>query len=445
MQAQHPQPKYRPDPRPGVPPPAKQQQPPQQQDKFNFLVAAEKPWFVTLWANLKEAYSNQPQAPMQVTFRPLSAEELAASDDPMLRRLAELNSKPIGFFARVKENFNALMNPPPPPPVTSRPLTREEMAAMGGTFIEMENAERPWYLNLTGNLKDLLFPKKLPPLQVTSKPVQVRELFSRNEYKSRSQAVSLVAHVGMVVLALSIGASSTVQKAVKQSVAIFTPGDIDPYVPKAPVKQTAMGGGGGGGTRELTPPSQGRLPRQSLKQFTPPAAVILNENPKLVMEPTILVPPDVALPNVNMPNFGDPLAKLGPPSGGPGSGGGIGTGSGGGVGKGRGGGYGEGEGGGVGGGAFRIGGGVSAPQPIFKVEPEYSEEARKAKYQGTVLLAIVVDEEGRTRNIRVVRSLGMGLDEKAIEAVSKWRFRPGYKDGRPVPVHANVEVNFRLL
>ena len=82
---------------------------------------------------------------------------------------------------------------------------------------------------------------------------------------------------------------------------------------------------------------------------------------------------------------------------------------------------------------------------LVKVEPEYSEEARKAKFQGAVLLSIVVDAEGRPQNIRVIRPLGMGLDEKAIEAVSKWRFRPGYKDGKAVPVQANVEVNFRLL
>lgn len=439
MQAQYPNPHQTPDARAGVQPPSAGH------DDPVFLVAPEKPWFVTLFANLKEALSEKPQGPLQVTFRPMTEQELATSDDPMLRRLGELNSKPVGFFKRVGENFRALVSPPPPPPVTSRPLTREELEAMGGTFVEMESAERPWYQNLVHNLRDLMFPKKLPPLEVTSKPVQVRELFGRNEYKGRSQAISFFVHVGMVALALTLGTSKTVQTAVKQSVSIFTPVDIAPYVPKAPVKQQAMGGGGGGGTRELTPPSKGRLPRQSLKQFTPPAAVVMNENPKLVMEPTILVPPDVALPNVNMPNYGDPLAKLGPPSGGPGSGGGIGTGSGGGVGKGRGGGYGEGEGGGVGGGVFRIGGGVSAPAPIYKVEPEYSEEARKAKYQGTVLLAIVVDEQGRTRNIRVVRSLGMGLDEKAIEAVSKWRFRPGYKDGRAVAVAANVEVNFRLL
>ena len=158
-----------------------------------------------------------------------------------------------------------------------------------------------------------------------------------------------------------------------------------------------------------------------------------------------MAPPDVQLPQVNMSQYGDPLAKLGPASNGPGSGGGIGTGSGGGVGPGRGQGFGPGSGGGVGGGPYRIGGGVSAPQLVFKVEPEYSEEARKAKFQGTVVLYVVVDEKGNPRDLRVVRPLGLGLDQKAIEAVQKWRFKPGLKDGRPVAVSAQIEVNFRLL
>lgn len=119
--------------------------------------------------------------------------------------------------------------------------------------------------------------------------------------------------------------------------------------------------------------------------------------------------------------------------------------SGGGVGTGTGSGGESSSDGGFGGGAFRIGVGVAAPVAIFKIEPEYSEEARQAKLQGTVLLAIVVDEGGKVANVRVVRTLGMGLDEKSIEAVKKWRFRPGVKDGRAVPVMANVEVNFRLL
>src|SRR5208337_4081412 len=197
--------------------------------------------------------------------------------------------------------------------------------------------------------------------------------------------------------------------------------------------------------RSPTPASKGRLPKPSMKQFTPPMAVVNNPNPKLVMDPTIIAPPDTPLPNVNMPVWGDPLAKIGPPSNGPGSGGGIGSGSGGGVGSGKGGGFGPGEGGGVGGGVYRVGGGVTAPVLLYKKEPEYSEEARKAKYQGTVLLYIEVDPSGKATNIRVQHSLGLGLDEKAIEAVRQWKFKPGYKDGKPVTVAATIEVNFRTL
>ena len=116
-----------------------------------------------------------------------------------------------------------------------------------------------------------------------------------------------------------------------------------------------------------------------------------------------------------------------------------------GVGPGSGAGYGPGHGGNFGGGAYRIGGGVSAPVPIFKPEPEYSEEARKAKFQGTVVLFIAVDEKGNPRDLKVIRPLGLGLDQKAIEAVQKWKFRPGMKDGHAVPVQATIEVNFRLL
>jgi TonB family protein len=92
-----------------------------------------------------------------------------------------------------------------------------------------------------------------------------------------------------------------------------------------------------------------------------------------------------------------------------------------------------------------VGGGVTAPSLLSKVEPEYSEEARKAKYQGVVTLYIQVDPDGRARNMRVLHSLGMGLDEKAMDAVRQWKFKPGTKDGRPVTVEALIEVAFRLL
>jgi TonB family protein len=206
-----------------------------------------------------------------------------------------------------------------------------------------------------------------------------------------------------------------------------------------------MQGGGGGGDRSALPASFGKLPKAALKQFTPPVAVYNNDNPKLAMEPSILAPPDTVLPQVNSDHYGDPFSHSGILSNGTGSNGGIGSGKGGGVGSGYGAGVGPGEGGGFGGGAFRVGGGVTAPTLLQKVEPEYSEEARKAKHSGTVVLYIEVTVDGRADNIRVQRSLGLGLDEKAIEAVKKWRFSPGKKDGKPVRVAATIEVNFRLL
>ncbi len=304
--------------------------------------------------------------------------------------------------------------------------------------------QEPFVKVFIRDIKELLHPRKLPPLVLTSKPVPVKEMWGFYAGQEKTAGFgSILIHAGVVGLLILIGSSSAVQKAVKEHVTLLAPIDLAPY--KAKVKDKAMGGGGGGGDRSPLPPSKGKLPRIAQRQFVPPTAVIQNMNPKLVMDPTLVAPPDVQLPNVNMNQYGDPLAKLGPASNGPGSGGGIGTGSGGGVGPGRGQGFGPGSGGGVGGGPYRIGGGVSAPQLVFKVEPEYSEEARKAKFQGTVVLYVVVDEKGQPRDLRVVRPLGLGLDQKAIEAVQKWRFKPGLKDGRAVPVSAQIEVNFRLL
>jgi TonB family protein len=96
-------------------------------------------------------------------------------------------------------------------------------------------------------------------------------------------------------------------------------------------------------------------------------------------------------------------------------------------------------------GVYRVGNGVTAPVLLYKVEPQYTEEARAAKYQGTVLVFAEIQPDGTATNIKVIRSLGLGLDQKAIEAVSQWRFKPGTKDGVPVPVGATIEVNFRLL
>ncbi|MBM3812818.1 MAG: energy transducer TonB [Acidimicrobiia bacterium] len=309
-----------------------------------------------------------------------------------------------------------------------------------------QEASTPWFLTFFGDLKEYFFPPKLPPLEVTSKPVQIKDVWGfYGQNRGKAGLSSALIHGLVVVLMFTLGTNEDVQQAAKDAITLVAPINLDPYMPQAKPQQQQMGGGGGGGDRSPLPASKGRAPRASLRQFVPPAAVVHNEDPKLVMEPTIVLPSDVQLPNVNMAQWGDPLAKIGPPSNGPGSGGGIGSGSGGGIGSGQGPGFGPGRGGGIGGGVFRIGGGVSAPTLVYKVEPEYSEEARKAKFQGTVVLSVVVDEKGNPRDLRVIRALGLGLDEKAIEAVQKWRFKPGFLQGKPVAVAATVEVNFRLL
>lgn len=301
--------------------------------------------------------------------------------------------------------------------------------------------ETPWFFTIFKSIKEAIHPPKLPPLEITSKPVAVPDIwgfYGGNETKAGIS--SLAIHVGVIALLIFLGSLKPVQDIIKREVTpLFAP-DLKPYL--AQVQKEQMHGGGGGGTRSPLDASKGKLPKPAPRQFTPPR-VDPPENPKLPMAPTIVAPADI--PNITANNLGDPLSKLGVPSNGSGLGGGIGSGAGGGVGSGKGAGVGPGSGGGFGGGAYRIGGGVSPPSVLSKVEPEYSEEARKAKWQGTVVLQLIVDEKGRPQNLKVTRSLGLGLDQKAIEAVEKWTFKPGMKDGKAVPVIATIEVNFRLL
>ena len=94
---------------------------------------------------------------------------------------------------------------------------------------------------------------------------------------------------------------------------------------------------------------------------------------------------------------------------------------------------------------IRVGPGITPPDILFKVEPLYSEPARKAKYSGNVVLFVIVEHSGKPSHITVVKALGLGLDEKAIEAVEQWRFKAGLKDGKAVSVEATISINFHLL
>jgi len=306
--------------------------------------------------------------------------------------------------------------------------------------------DEPLWKSLVRNLNDFFFPKKQPPLVLTSKPIPVKDIWGFYDYKKNGAAVSTAVHV--VALAMIIGLTLLGRRMVeqitkpKETVTLIAPDDIPALQPS----KTVSGGGGGGGDRDKLQASKGKLPKLSMEQIVPPMVVVRNDHPKLTAEPTVVIPPQVQLAMNNLPNLGDPLSHLpsGPPSNGTGFGGGIGSGSGGGVGSGEGPGFGPGRGGGTGGGVFHVGGGVSAPRATYSPDPEYSEEARKAKYQGTCVLWLIVGPDGRPRDIRVTRTLGLGLDEKAVEAVRQWKFDPAMKDGKAVAVQISVEVSFRL-
>jgi len=307
--------------------------------------------------------------------------------------------------------------------------------------------QEPLYKDLFHQLDEFFFPKKLPPLKLESKPIPVKDIWGFYNYKKNGALGSTVAHV--IIIGLIIGGTILGRRMVTKMEAkpVATTKLIDPgdYIPLKPAK-TQAGGGGGGGDRDVLKASAGRLPKFSLQpQIVPPAAVIRNTAPKLSYEPTVMVDPNIKLAmNTPMPNLGDPKSSAVIPSNGTGCCSGIGSGTGTGVGPGSGPGVGPGEGGNMGGGVFRVGRGVTPPRAIYDPEPEFSEEARKAKYQGTCTLEVIVDVNGRPTNIKVVSALGMGLDEKAIEAVKTWRFEPAMKDGHPVAVAVNLEVDFHL-
>ncbi len=207
------------------------------------------------------------------------------------------------------------------------------------------------------------------------------------------------------------------------------------------------GGGGSGGEENPVPPTKGKLPPFAWWQFTPPT-LPHNPNPKFPEQATVLGPPELQVPNLPNLNYGIPDAQLFTDSAGPGHRGGFGNKCCGGMGpNGEGRGAGPGKDWGIGDGTPSAGEQVAAlPECAYCPSPNFSDEARKAKLQGAVLLRLVVTPGGRAASISLVKGLGLGLDEKAVEAVRNWRFKPARDpSGRFVPMWVTVEVMFRLL
>ena len=248
---------------------------------------------------------------------------------------------------------------------------------------------------------------------------------------------------GALALLLLIGVRTIVGPPVKRGP--FTDFKLNDFPLFAPRTGSAHGGGGGG-TNEMTDANRGRLPKLDMNPMAPVQQPLL-DHPKLAIENRLAVQPEIRLPDdPTLPMIGlhnSPNVTL--ISGGQGTRGGVGIGSDGGVGPGHGPGWGPGSDGGAGNGVYTPGvGGVTNPVPIFTPEAEFSDEARRQKYEGVCEISIIVDAQGNPQSPRVFRALGMGLDEKAQAAVMRYRFKPAKKDGKPVAVRMTVIVNFLL-
>jgi periplasmic protein TonB len=240
-------------------------------------------------------------------------------------------------------------------------------------------------------------------------------------------AFSLAMHVIAAIILFTITFPGAVPRIVPQAVHIFMP-TLRPFK-----------NDGGGGQRQPLPATRGRAPEVVARRVFVAPMVTRMETPKLVVLAALTEAPEY---NISVPQVGDPLGAMGFPSGGPGGPVGIGDHGTDGIGNKNG---------------PRQGGPhpppvsvytgklTREPQLIYKEEPEYSDEARKARHEGTVLIDMDIDASGRPVNIRVIRGLGLGLDEKALAAVAHWKFRPAMAGDRAVAAPARVQVSFHLL
>jgi periplasmic protein TonB len=288
------------------------------------------------------------------------------------------------------------------------------------------------------NLRDWISPRKLPPLQTTSQPIPVPEIWSKNPQFTRVQALSVAFHVMLLVLLVIPLLPALMSPQITQAKNyLATPlDDVSKYLPKlAPALKKA---GGGGGQHDLQPAAKGRLPKFSWTQLARPM-VKPPDNPQIAVQPTVLGNPAINLPNINALNWGDPNGKNNSDSMGQGHGNGVGNGNGNGVGPG--------QGWNTGGGLPSAGtGGYGTPVCTYCPQPQFSDEAVKVKVQGIVELIATVTADGRVTDIRVAKGLGFGLDEKAVETVRTWHLTPARgPDGRPAAVRTNIEVTFQLL
>jgi TonB family protein len=309
--------------------------------------------------------------------------------------------------------------------------------------IGRELPQQSVFAGLFVNLRDTFFPEKLPPLELVSQPIAVADPMAMKRSPASSM-LSFLLHAGIFAALVWFILQARHQFVAPQKVEV-TRVVVPPYIPPvtAPAPQ-AVGGGGGGGFHQPVEANKGHLPPVEKAPINPPELQV--DHPKLAVAPKVEMPQQVKIPDNSMPNLGMPQStQVVMKSQGKGSGSGFGVGGGGGIGAGDGGGIGSGTVGGYGGGVMAVGGGVMAPVVIHKVEPEFTDQARRVKYQGVASIGLIVDAQGNPEDVHVVHPLGMGLDQKAVEAVRQYKFKPAMFKGRPVPVQMVVEVDFHMF
>jgi protein TonB len=316
---------------------------------------------------------------------------------------------------------------PPDDPNRSAPFLRP---ASETPHLTAEMKEEGTFASLISSFRDVFFPAKLPPLVLESTPIAVPDRMATKMSPS-SVAASITFYALLILLIAFL---------IKQHVQLTAPPRMNltqlavPTPPPVAPKQEKIGGGGG--QHDLAPVTQGHLPKLAQEQIVPPKAPPTIE-PKLAVDPAVVVQKDLKMADNTMPNLGMPNSSLKGFSMGNGNGTGIGSGSGNGIGPG--------SGGNTGGGVMHVGGSVRPPTVLVQVDPEFSEEARKAKFSGNVQVYLYVDEQGNPSHVRVVRGVGMGLDEKAVEAVRQYKFKPAMQNGKPVKVDLYIDVNFQIF
>jgi len=274
-------------------------------------------------------------------------------------------------------------------------------------------------------------------------PIRFQDIESLISNRGRaSKYLSFVLHFFVILGLFAWGMTSSIRTVTPETTVTHVDFKLyDPPLPKVMPIAKVSGGGGGGGAHQLIDPTRGDPPKVAKIQTLPPQLVRL-ERPKLAVEPTMQVELPQDHKSINLGVSNSPQITL--TSQGPGNGSGFGHGQGGGIGMGLGGGAGAGSGGGYGGGLMTVGGGVSAPQVVHSVMPDFTDEARRANYEGTVSIQIIVDTKGIPQDIRVIRHLSMGLDQKAMDAVRQYQFKPAIYQGHPVPVQVVIDVAFHL-